>query len=263
MVNELNAKLDRVKDALENGGDDRAVQLGQDIGELVWQVGSIATGVGGAAKGGVALAKAGIKVGAEGLEKMADMARLEKIAKVEAPATKPLPDWSGDGPSVGKGPDKTVPPSTTTDLFEASRGKDLSTLTNQQIGDLGEAISKTFLRDNNHTDIFAIQNSSGNGIDIVSRTPDGRLAFTEVKTSRTGSIGGLSSRQENMTTFVEDILTQAASRQGRYRNIDVADQQRARQMLREFRQTPESVSGNLIGVDLKGEVLRVSPWARN
>ncbi len=90
VVNELNAKLDRVKDALENGGDDRAVQLGQDIGELVWQVGSIATGVGTAAKGGVALAKTGIKVGAEGLEKMADMA---KIAKAEVSAGKPL-QWS-------------------------------------------------------------------------------------------------------------------------------------------------------------------------
>lgn len=245
VVNELNAKIDRVKDALEKGGDDRAVQLGQDIGELVWQVGSIATGVGGAAKGGVALAKAGIKVGTEGLEAMADMAKVEKLAKVEASPTK----W--------------VPPNTTLDLFASSRGKDLSKLTNKQIGDLGEDISKAFLRDNNHTDIFAVQNSSGNGIDIVSRTPDGRLAFTEVKTSRTGVIGDLSPRQQNMTTFVEDILTQAAGRQGRYRNIDVLDQQRARQMLREFRQAPESVSGNLIGVDLKGEILRVSPWARN
>ncbi|WLH14027.1 hypothetical protein PSH58_06735 [Pseudomonas hefeiensis] len=79
VVNELNAKLDRVKDALENGGDDRAVQLGQDIGELVWQVGSIATGVGGAAKGGVALAKAGIKVGTEGLEAMAGLAKFDKL----------------------------------------------------------------------------------------------------------------------------------------------------------------------------------------
>jgi len=43
-----------------------------------------------------------------------------------------------------------------------------------------------------------------------------------------------------MTRFVEDVLTQAASRQGRYRNIDIADQQRARQMLREFRQAQKN-----------------------
>ncbi|MEX5596476.1 hypothetical protein, partial [Pseudomonas orientalis] len=151
---------------------------------------------------------------------------------------------------------------TTLDLFSATRGKDLSKLTNQQVGDLGEDISKVFLRDNNHTDIFAVQNRSGNCIDIVSRTPDGRLAFTEVKTSRTGNVGDLSVRQQNMTTFIEDVLGQAASRQGRYKSISVAEQQ-ARQMLREFRRAPENVSGNLIGVDLQGEVLRVSPWARN
>jgi filamentous hemagglutinin len=108
-----------------------------------------------------------------------------------------------------------------------------------------------------------VQNRSGNGIDIVSRTPDGRLAFTEVKTSRTGNIGDLSVRQQNMSTFIEDVLGQAASRQGRYKNISLAEQQQARQMLREFRRAPEMVSGNLIGVDLQSEVLRVSPWARN
>ncbi|WP_458723306.1 two-partner secretion domain-containing protein [Pseudomonas brenneri] len=156
-----------------------------------------------------------------------------------------------------------VTPGTTLDLFSATRGKDLSKLTNQQVGDLGEDISKVFLRDNNHTGIFAVQNRSGNGIDIVSRTPDGRLAFTEVKTSRTGNVGDLSVRQQNMTTFIEDVLGQAASRQGRYKSISVAEQQQARQMLREFRRAPENVSGNLIGVDLQGEVLRVSPWARN
>ncbi|MDF3202380.1 hemagglutinin repeat-containing protein [Pseudomonas sp. 1912-s] len=148
------------------------------------------------------------------------------------------------------------------DLFAASRGKDLTALSNLQVGDLGEDISKTFLRDNKHTDIFSVQNSSGNGIDIVSRTPDGRLAFTEVKTSRTGNIGDLSDRQQNMTMFIEDVLGQAAAGEGRYKNIDILDQQRARLMLREFRKSPESVSGNLIGVDLKGQVLRVSPWAR-
>ncbi|WP_318651942.1 DUF637 domain-containing protein [Pseudomonas sp. PDM11] len=178
---------------------------------------------------------------------------------VEAPS-----DYSGQigakglGQTVGAGTSAT-----TLDLFSVTRGKDLSKLNNQQVGDLGEDISKAFLRDNNHTDIFAMQNRSGNGIDIVSRTPDGRLAFTEVKTSRTGNVGDLSVRQQNMTTFIEDVLGQAASRQGRYKSISVAEQQQARQMLREFRRAPENVSGNLIGVDLQGEVLRVSPWARN
>ncbi|WHS59041.1 hemagglutinin repeat-containing protein [Pseudomonas sp. G2-4] len=99
LVNDANAKIVRIQDALEHGGDDRAVQLGQDIGELVWQVGTIATGVGTAAKGGLTLAKAGIKVGAEGLEKMADMA---KIAKAEASAGKPMNWTSVEGAYSGK-----------------------------------------------------------------------------------------------------------------------------------------------------------------
>ena len=68
---------------------------------------------------------------------------------------------------------------------------------------------------------------------------------------------------EHQIIQTEDVLGQAASRQGRYKIISVAEQQQARQMLREFRRAPENVSGNLIGVDLQGEVLRVSPWARN
>ena len=99
LVNDANAKIERIQDALEHGGDERAVQLGQDIGELVWQVGTIVTGVGTAAKGGLTLAKAGIKVGAEGLEKMADMA---KIAKAEASAGKPMNWTSVEGAYSGK-----------------------------------------------------------------------------------------------------------------------------------------------------------------
>lgn len=68
---------------------------------------------------------------------------------------------------------------------------------------------------------------------------------------------------EHQIIQTEDVLGQAASRQGRYKIISVAEQQQARQMLREFRRAPENLSGNLIGVDLQGEVLRVSPWARN
>jgi len=65
---ELDAKIDRMTLAIEQGGDQNAEQLGKDLGALIWQVGSVATGVGGVAKGGLALAKAGINVGSAGLE---------------------------------------------------------------------------------------------------------------------------------------------------------------------------------------------------
>ena len=90
VVNELNTKIATVKTALEVGGDENAEALGKAIGEIAWQVGSIATGVGGAAKGGVALAKAGIKVGGAQLEKMAEIARIEKLAAKNAKNPNPM-----------------------------------------------------------------------------------------------------------------------------------------------------------------------------
>ena len=47
IFNELDKNIDRMKTALQVGGDQNAEQLGQDLGVLVWQVGSVETGVGG------------------------------------------------------------------------------------------------------------------------------------------------------------------------------------------------------------------------
>jgi hypothetical protein len=71
IVNDFTAKIDRMNKALEVGGDANAVQLGQDLGSLVWQVGSVVTGVAGAGKATAMLASAGVKVGAEVLENTA------------------------------------------------------------------------------------------------------------------------------------------------------------------------------------------------
>ncbi|WP_236433105.1 hemagglutinin repeat-containing protein [Pseudomonas syringae] len=81
---DANKKIDTITNALEVGGDQNAEDLGVALGEIAWQVGSIVTGVGSAAKGVAGLAKAGIKVGTAELDKMADLARMEKLAKAEA-----------------------------------------------------------------------------------------------------------------------------------------------------------------------------------
>ncbi|MCQ4317772.1 hemagglutinin repeat-containing protein [Stutzerimonas zhaodongensis] len=81
---QLQAKIDRIEQALTVGGDEHAVQLGRDMGELVWDVGGILTGVGGIAKGGVKLASVGIKLGRDSLEKMAvDSTKLLKTDAVD------------------------------------------------------------------------------------------------------------------------------------------------------------------------------------
>ncbi len=67
MFRELDAKIDRMSRALDQGGDANAEQLGRDLGGVLWQVGSIVTGAGAAAKGAVKLAEVGINVSKETL----------------------------------------------------------------------------------------------------------------------------------------------------------------------------------------------------
>jgi hypothetical protein len=68
---ELITKINRIDNALATGGDGNAIQLGRDLGDLIFQAGTVITGVSGLAKGGVELAKLGINVTTKTLEKMA------------------------------------------------------------------------------------------------------------------------------------------------------------------------------------------------
>lgn len=68
---ELITKINRIDNALATGGDGNAIQLGRDLGDLIFQAGTVITGVGGLAKGGVELANLGINVTTKTLEKMA------------------------------------------------------------------------------------------------------------------------------------------------------------------------------------------------
>lgn len=106
LVDELSGKIDRMKVALEQGGDEQALQLGRDLGELVWQVGSIATGAGAVAKGGVKLASVGVKLGRGTLEKMAaDGAKLAKTEAVASDAGKAVPSKPVSEPPANTGGD--------------------------------------------------------------------------------------------------------------------------------------------------------------
>lgn len=50
LFKELDAKIDRMSKAINEGGDANAEQLGKDLGGLLWQVGSVVTGAGGLPK---------------------------------------------------------------------------------------------------------------------------------------------------------------------------------------------------------------------
>ncbi|MGN4062800.1 hemagglutinin repeat-containing protein, partial [Burkholderia gladioli] len=71
VVDNLNSKIGQIQTALRVGGTDQALQLGESIGDLTWQVGSVVAGVGGAVKAGIGLAKVGITVGRDMLDSMA------------------------------------------------------------------------------------------------------------------------------------------------------------------------------------------------
>jgi len=146
--------------------------------------------------------------------------------------------------------------------FAQFRGRTYANST--EVGDAGEAIVTQVLKDEGYRDIVAVKNRMNNGIDIVARAQNGRFVVFEVKTSNTGNLdkAQLSSRQQSMEAFLEEVLTQAASASGRYQNVDPATQDRARELLRAFLDDRKSVTGSVFGVDLQAEKIYVSPWPR-
>ena len=145
-------------------------------------------------------------------------------------------------------------------LWDALKGVDVSTLTTRQTGALGEQIARQLLGKNGFQEVIAIQNASGNGIDIIGRTFDGRITFFEVKSSRVGVIGSLSARQQDMSTFVGGILRDARQGIGRYANISQEMKDAAARLSRDVDSDPLSVSGVVVGVDLLNQILRLQPW---
>jgi hypothetical protein len=128
-------------------------------------------------------------------------------------------------------------------------------------GDLGEARVAQWLIRNQYKDVLVLRNASGHGLDIVATTPDGRLAFFEVKTASGGAkIGDLSDLQRNMDDYVKGILTEAARGRLRGQTISAQDQAVAIRLLGEYRADPLSVSGTVVGVDLDNNSVHPSPW---
>lgn len=78
----LDAKIGRIESALNVGGDDNALQLGRDLGSVLWDVGSVAAGVLGGAQAGAALGKVGVSVAADTLEKIALISKTLEAANV-------------------------------------------------------------------------------------------------------------------------------------------------------------------------------------
>ena len=88
----------------------------------------------------------------------------------------------------------------------SEKGADLSLLKSRQLGDIGEAIHTYDMVKEGYTDITAIKNHSGHGIDFVGRNPQGTLEFHEVKTS---ALGRAAAQRGDPEEFVSDRLERA------------------------------------------------------
>ena len=131
----LLGSIDRMKLALEVGGDDHAVQLGRDLGALIYTVGGVLTAVGGAAKAGLSLAKTGVEVSSKALGKMVAKDSEElgvRVAALETRTTKSL-DVVTDGKGAGaKGPETGLP-SGETKVVGGSPSTDVPKASSEQV----------------------------------------------------------------------------------------------------------------------------------
>jgi len=103
------------------------------------------------------------------------------------------------------------------------------------LGAEGEALVVRQLEAKGYSEIKAIQNNSGHGIDIVARNKSGELRFFEVKTTTTGSAGRYSEAQRYTEDFITTRLERASQAQGQWQNLDQASRRRAAGVLAEIR----------------------------
>ncbi len=134
---------------------------------------------------------------------------LKEIAKIDAKVFKEAEPVAHAGAVAGKVKDGV----TFEEAINAStKGIDLTKLTSKQVGDIGEAWHTYEMAKDGYTDIIAIKNKSGHGIDFVGRNPKtNKLEFHEVKTSR---VGDAATQKGDPDEFVRDRLRLAANARG-------------------------------------------------
>ena len=94
---ELDAKIDRMQLALAEGGDQNALQLGKDLGGLIYQVGSVVGGAAAATKVGVAVVESATTLGVKALESAA--VKTASLAQVQNALSQQIADLRAALPS--------------------------------------------------------------------------------------------------------------------------------------------------------------------
>jgi RHS repeat-associated protein len=114
---------------------------------------------------------------------------------------------------------------------------------NKALGDFGERVARRHAQGMGHTIVGSVQNTSGHGIDLVTRDPSGTLHFWEVKVNS----ARMSRAQSGGATFIRSRLARALNWKSTHHPRLAAQ---ARELLREIG-----------GTNISGTVLYVRPGA--
>lgn len=100
--------------------------------------------------------------------------------------------------------------------------RQLSELTDPEVGDIGEALVSNDLAKKGYTDLVAIQNKQGHGIDVVGKNQEGEWESFEVKASVRGS-----ARKQfgNPEEFITDRLRKAEGEWGSWAPKNIWEEQ--------------------------------------
>ena len=137
--------------------------------------------------------------------------------------------------------------------------------TTEQIGRMGEQAAASYLSRAGYTNLRAIQNASGHGIDIIAEL-NGKTFFFEVKSSAGAVVKGLSDAQKNIGTFVRTRLGRAAAGSpptAGWSGIAEATRKDAQALLQKIKDGTITIAGQVLEVSNVGSSdMKVTsrPW---
>ncbi len=127
--------------------------------------------------------------------------------------------------------------------------------TPQVVGKFGEQFAKDFLEARGYEEVLALQNPSGQGIDLVGLKCWEKqglrrcvIVYFEIKTSTRDIPGKLSKQQRDVTTFVRKRLSEIANRRGRYKNMPKEAVRLARKLLMLHKKEDIPIGGIVIDI---------------
>ena len=127
---------------------------------------------------------------------------------------------------------------------------------NNLVGRVGEAYAAAYLQAQGYSDIVAVQNASGHGIDLVA-TKDGVTHYFEVKTTTGDTPPDLSPAQQDPEAFVRRRLERAVNGDGHWAPHNVAPglRERASELLDELRDENANVEMRRLNVYLECDLV--------